>query len=133
MSTARSILLKLTVITFIACSFTLSQETSQITQKANQNKTVFPVVLDNDTLFNIYSGIGPFSAQKRATEVSKVLEELLREDEINIDSIKASTKNGMALLKYKSITIMAITLEDSAANGKSIANLSDEYLNIKYN
>jgi len=78
-----------------------------------QTDEKFPVVLDSDTLFFIHNGIGTFSTEKRAEEISSKLNSLLGNDRIICDSIKVVKLEKYSLLKLGDESIMAISKSDA--------------------
>ena len=78
-----------------------------------QTDEKFPVVLDSDTLFFIHNGIGTFSTEKRAEEISSKLNSLLGNDRIICDSIKVVKLEEYSLLKLGDESIMAISKSDA--------------------
>ncbi|MDX9923240.1 MAG: mechanosensitive ion channel, partial [Ignavibacteriaceae bacterium] len=122
--------LKFYVISFLLVTTIKAQEIPQKTPAQLPNLSGYPVVLDKDTLFHIYNGIGPFSAEKRAGEISIGLKNLVEKDSLNVDSLSLEMQNGMALIRDNNTIIMAITPADTLSNGKSLEILSGEYFEL---
>lgn len=130
MRKANSVFLKYIIVLVCYVTPITAQENPQKNSGSDQKLIGCPVVLDNDTLFNIYAGIGPFSAQKRASEISAMLKGLAEDDSTKVDSIKIVIRNGTGILKYNSSIIMAITADDSIGTAKSIEELGNEYVGM---
>lgn len=122
--------LKFSIISFLLITSLKGQENPQHQPAQLPNLSGYPVVLDKDTLFYIYNGIGPFSAEKRAGEISIGLKNLVEKDSLIVDSLSLEMQNGMAFIRDNKTIIMAITPEDTLSNGKSLEILSGEYLEL---
>lgn len=116
----------------------VSDSLRNIQQAAEINKLkahakAYPVVLNHDTLFNIYTRTGSFSARERATAISKKITSLYEDAFYTPDSLKirSSTDNFDIVYKNQEI-IMTVSNLDGLWFGKTNAKLAKEYLlNIK--
>lgn len=106
---------------------------AELSDDSLKTKTGFPVILDADTLFNIYNGIGTFTAAKRAEEIGLKLDELVEEDVLNFDSVKTEQQNDYWLLTYSGTTIMAVTPADAKSADMKISDLVQSYRKIIIN
>lgn len=121
---------KIILFLFLFYSQIFTQQNLTPLDKASHQKEGFPIVLENDTLFFLFSGIGPFTAEKRANEISSQLNKIAEADTFIVDSIRVLFRNGDAFIQYRSSIILVVTPEDASANGKSIEELSNEYTSI---
>lgn len=89
----------------------------------------YPVVLNHDTLFRIYTRTGSFSARERASGIAKKINSLYEDAFYAADSlqIKSSTDNFDIVYKNQEI-IMTISNLDGLWFGKTNAKLAAEYL-----
>ncbi|WP_316807045.1 mechanosensitive ion channel family protein [Pedobacter agri] len=89
----------------------------------------YPVVLNHDTLFSIYTRTGSFSARERASGIAKKINSLYEDAFYAADSlqIKSSTDNFDIVYKNQEI-IMTISNLDGLWFGKTNAKLAAEYL-----
>jgi hypothetical protein len=90
----------------------------------------YPVTLDSDNLFYIYSGIGVLSAEKRAEEITAKLHMLVKNDSLNYDSIVISQQNDYLILKLADEPIMAITGADAQFSETTESALAEMYREI---
>ncbi|MDZ7359297.1 MAG: mechanosensitive ion channel [candidate division KSB1 bacterium] len=85
-----------------------------------------PVVFAGDTLFFIGSDLGPFSAQERAQALSRRLEELVREESADPDSIRVVEASGLTNVMLASTVIMSVSNADARQAGISRLELANE-------
>lgn len=90
----------------------------------------YPVLLDGDTLFNIYSGIGTFSAERRAKEISQELNILSKNESLDYDSIKIIEQDNMHLIILGKDVLMGITPADIRIKDIDAGNLAEKYREI---
>lgn len=89
----------------------------------------YPVILNQDTLFFVYTRIGSFDAKERAASISKRIEKLYTDPFFSADSLLMSKNEDSYDLVYKNNNIIL-----SAANmdglwfGKSNEQLARDYL-----
>lgn len=96
------------LLIFLLCC---SQMPAQINSESVKN---IPVVLDSDTLFYINSGIGIFSAEKRAEEINNKLKSLSENDKLIYDSLKILQREDYLTLILNGEVLMAVTKADAA-------------------
>ncbi len=101
----------------------------QLADSAAQNAK-FPVIVSDDTLFTLSSGIGTFKAEKRAAEISAKLQNMIKINGLEPDSISVRAESNYLLLVYDEEALMAITHADASASGKEITLLAYDYRNI---
>ena len=89
----------------------------------------YPVILNHDTLFSIFTRTGSFSASERASGIAKKINNLYNDAFYAPDSlqIKSSTDNFDIVYKNQEI-IMTISNLDGLWFGKTNAKLAAEYL-----
>lgn len=87
-----------------------------------------PVVVQNDTLFRIFSKVGTFSPQTRAEEIAKTLTRVLGDLTISLDSLKSIPSAGMTEIWASNEIIMVITAEDAKVLNSSQAELAARYI-----
>jgi len=122
------LLVLLIVISFLQPSH-LAQEDFNSIKK-------YPIVIDNDTLFFINSGVGVFSAQKRADEINSILKSIVKSDNIRLDSINILKRSDHVILSVDGQILMGIyqsDITDSAITIDSLASIYAELLITKLN
>jgi small-conductance mechanosensitive channel len=111
----------LTVIFFNSILF--AQPNTELPKK-------YPVTLDSDTLFYLYTGIGVLSAEKRADEITVRLNGLAKNDSLSYDSIAVAKQDDYLILKLADEPIMAITRSDAQFAATTDASLAETYRGI---
>ena len=99
-------------------------------QYLKENAATFPVILDRDTLFNIYTKSGATGPKERASGISLRLKNLLNDDFLTIDSLRISESDFTTDIIYKEVVIIGITDLDAMIYGKSRHQLAEDYLLI---
>jgi len=99
-------------------------------QYLKENAATFPVILDRDTLFNIYTKSGATGPKERASGISLRLKNLLNDDFLTTDSLRISESDFTTDIIYKELVIMGITDLDAMIFGKSRQQLAEDYLLI---
>ncbi len=72
-----------------------------------------PVVFFNDTLFRIYSSMGPYTAQMRAKNLEEKLDMLYQKPFFFPDSLTTKASNGFYNISYQNEIITGITINDA--------------------
>jgi small-conductance mechanosensitive channel len=89
------------------------------------------VVLENETLFVLQTGLGSFSPQERAGRVNKSLEEFADNQALSLDELEVYTgdKDGIPLsvITAGNISLIGISNTDAQLAGKSRPELAQEY------
>jgi small-conductance mechanosensitive channel len=93
----------------------------------------FPVTLDSDTLFFITEGMGIFTADKRADEITAKLNLLYKNEALVFDSIKILKKNNYLLLDFNGDPLMAVIQADADQTGVTDSVLAENYRTIIIN
>jgi len=88
------------------------------------------VIVDGDTLFNVYSRLGPCSAEERARAISERLDRLILLSDLDLDSLLVQEGEKAIDLRYKNQIIMTITRSDAEAQGMSETEVAEKYLAI---
>lgn len=106
-------------------------------QKADQLKRIdalkknakpCPVILDNDTLFSIYTRIGSFGPGERALAITQRINKLYRDYTFQPDSLRlVATENGYDILYNSDIVIMSISQLDALWLNASTDSLARGY------
>lgn len=115
-------------IPFLFCLFSLSPFSHS--QQREKNAKPHSIIIDSDTLFNIYHGIGIFSAEVRAKEINKRLDNLLHNYDKNFDSIKITPEADHLLLAIDDYPIMAFLPIDAAAEASTVEAIAERYRSI---
>ncbi len=117
-------LLGFSLLFFTLLSF--SQTEDSITVKKHYTFSTAPayVTLENDTLFEIVTGIGAFDPDDRARTISRKLGNLaaglLRVE----DSFQIVVLKDYSVIRYKDVVLMSVSEEDAAAAETSRAELA---------
>lgn len=90
--------------------------------KASTNGS--PVILNNDTLFNIYASIGPYTAIDRSLTAQKNIHNLYESPFFNKDSLKIEHSYNTQLITYQGKIIMGISELDALWEGVTVDELS---------
>lgn len=121
----------LSLIYFLSIFLFLS--TFIFTQTLNELQKGYPVILDGDTLFSIYAGIGTFTAERRAKEVSEELKQLTKRENLNYDSAKIVEQDNMFLIILNEDVLFAVTPADVRLKDIDARNLAEKYREIIIN
>lgn len=98
-------------------------------KKLKQISTGFPVAPFEDTLFNIYTKIGSFSAKERAAAISLRLRKLYEDPLYKADSLTLrATENGYDLLYKQDVLLLSVTNLDALWIGQTEKELATSYL-----
>lgn len=106
---------------------------SQLQEIASLKKTTkgYPVVLNLDTLFYIYTRTGSFDAKERAQAISEKINKIYEDAFYNPDSLRINSLNDSHDIIYKKkLIILTVGNLDGLWLGKSNAALAKDYLNI---
>jgi len=87
----------------------------------------FPVILDNDTVLRITSGIGSLDAKARSEFVSNHLLKLAKEASFHIDSLKITQRKDNYFILHNHSILLTVTPEDTVITGKSQAITAEIY------
>ena len=109
----------------IALAFILLFVNASTSAQTDEKK--FPVTVDSDTLFMLHTGVGTFSAEKRAEEISSKLNSLVENDSINCDSIKVGIQDAFPVIKIGNDLIMAVTKTDAQFADTTEIGLAELY------
>ncbi len=72
-----------------------------------------PVLFFNDTLFFVYTSLGPYSAEKRAQDISSKVMDLYEKSNFSSDSIKVNEFLNLINVGYGSNIITSVSLIDA--------------------
>lgn len=101
-------------------------------QKLEQLKKTamgYPVMLNRDTLFHIYTRTGSFNAKDRAAAISNKIEKLYSDPFFKADSLAVAENEGSYDILYKRAeVVISIGNLDALWFGKSNRQLATEYL-----
>lgn len=97
-------------------------------QNLKENAATFPVFIDQDTLFHIYTKSGATGSAERAEEISQRLKKLLKDDFLIIDSLKISESDFTTDIIYKDLVIMGITDLDAMIFEQTRNQMAEAYL-----
>ncbi|EAZ92258.1 mechanosensitive ion channel family protein [Crocosphaera chwakensis] len=94
------------------------------------NAQGFPVVLDHSNLFSIYKGNGSLSAEERADIVTRRLNNIASNNNIEItdDKFDLDDRGNVIVILYNKKTLMTITGDDATTAELSRQNLAEQYL-----
>ena len=88
-----------------------------------------PVVLNQDTLFNIFTRTGSFSARERAAGISRKINTLYQDAFFSPDSLQIRRLADYADIVYKDQEIiLSVSALDGLWHGKTIDILAKQYL-----
>jgi small-conductance mechanosensitive channel len=114
-------------LTFLVTSFAVTaQESDNATAKVKGS----PVVFQKDTLFYIYSNLGPYTAEDRARSVVARLNLLSKDRSLELDSIRGVQNNKSFDIRYKDRIISTITLKDAGSQDLLPEEVVEEHLQL---
>ncbi|MBZ0201401.1 MAG: mechanosensitive ion channel [Ignavibacteria bacterium] len=87
----------------------------------------FPVVSFNDTLFVIYSKLGPFSPKDRAETIQNKVKKLYDNPDFNGDSLSVFDGEQSSDIMYEDMIILSITDADALWIGKTRSEAARDY------
>lgn len=105
----------------------LSNQKAEI-EKLRENAKPYPVKLFNDTIFNVYSGLGPFSAKERALSAQNEIQELYAKKLYFKDSLQLITTQNYINIVYQGSIITSISQEDALWENVTPDSLAANYL-----
>lgn len=89
----------------------------------------YPVVPFKDTLFTIFTKLGPIQAGDRASNVTKKIEILVRDDYFYPDSLMAEERDGTVDIMYRKLIVASISDWDALwMSALSKSDLANEYV-----
>lgn len=94
------------------------------------NKNLAYVIFEYDTLFPIYSNLGPYSPKERAASVSDKLESLAKSESFHTDSFNLANINGLIIINYSHHMIIGISDTEAKMAGYNKSYLAENYKEI---
>lgn len=95
-----------------------------------KNKNIAYVIFEYDTLFPIYSNLGPYSPKERAAAIIDKLELLANSQSFDKDSFNLAVINNLTIINYSHHMIMGISKEEAKMAGYNKAYLAENYKEI---
>lgn len=89
-----------------------------------------PVVFKDDTLFFIYSKIGPYKPTDRVNTIQRRITALMKEGDFEPDSLKIIDSEVSSDIWFKDRVVFSVTDEDALAEGESRKSLAQKNLLI---
>ncbi len=86
-----------------------------------------PVVFAEETLFEIYDQLGPFTPQNRAQAVTERLVRLAKDPFTRIYPVTAADRESTSELVYGEMVVMTVTDRDAQPTGKNRQDLARDY------
>lgn len=102
----------------------LKKETARVIA----NIKAHPVVLFNDTIFNIYNKIGSLTAKERAFNISKRIRKLFDDEFLNLDSLQITQSENNYDIVIGETILMSVSELDGLVNNLSQSELANNYL-----
>ncbi len=93
-------------------------------------KNIAYVIFEYDTLFPIYSNLGPYSPKERAASVIDKLELLSEAQSFDVDSFNLADIHNLTIINYSHHMIMGISEEEAKMAGYNKAYLAENYKEI---
>ncbi|MGK7892738.1 MAG: mechanosensitive ion channel family protein [Xenococcus sp. (in: cyanobacteria)] len=91
------------------------------------------VIFNGATLFSYTSDIQGFSAQKRAKRTSQAIEEVAKNSDIALDSLKIVELEGLRVIATEKDSVFTLLEADAQAVNRPLDELATEYLQIVQN
>ena len=112
---------------FVSDSLKKAQQLTRI-EALKRSARGYPVALNADTLFLLYTKIGSFGAGDRASAISQRIDKLYRDYTFNPDSLKLlPTENGYDILYKEDFTIMSVAQLDALWSNSTADSLALSY------
>jgi small-conductance mechanosensitive channel len=105
-----------------SCTILYGNDSTKIAPKAY-------VIHDSDTLFSIYTSLGPYSASERAGIIEARLTTLIDDSDFRADSIYVHLSEKTADIMYRDRILLSITHGDADPLGKSLMVVATEVQN----
>jgi small-conductance mechanosensitive channel len=98
----------------------------------SQERVGSPVIFDHNTLLTIYDGNGSLSADERADIVTRRLNKIASNNnvEINKDDFDIDDRGNVVIVLFKKKTLITVTADDATSAEMSRQQLAEDYLNI---
>lgn len=97
--------------------------------RLRQTAKPYPVTLDRDTLFYIYSRTGSFNAAERAAAISNRIDQLYQDEFFNADTLQlVKSDDGYDIVYNKETIVMTVSQIDAMYLGKDPRQLGEAYL-----
>jgi len=129
MNWKKSILSVFTLITFF--SYGQNSEKDILEQSDSLiNKNIAYVIFEYDTLFPVYSNLGPYSPKERASSIIAKLELLAKSQSFDVDSFNLADIHNLTIINYSHHMIMGISNEEAKRAGYNKAYLAENYKEI---
>ncbi|WP_420316177.1 mechanosensitive ion channel domain-containing protein [Ekhidna sp.] len=88
----------------------------------------FVVAPDEDSLFTIYTKLGPIMAEERAVNVSEKIDLLIRDDYFFVDSLYIDEHEGTVDIMYRNLIVTSVSDWDALwIEGESKESLANKY------
>lgn len=100
-------------------------------QTRTENKVDgYPVIIDDKTIFIVRRGVGAFSAEERAKEITRKIEKIARNDSISVEKmiIKTNPDDQYPFIAVDDQVMISITAQDAKAYEKKPEQLAKETL-----
>ncbi|HEX3933396.1 MAG TPA: mechanosensitive ion channel domain-containing protein, partial [Puia sp.] len=96
-----------------------------------KHATGYPVVLNADTLFVLYTRVGSFGADERATIISQRIRKLYDNIAFKPDSLQVEpTENGFDIVYKGDLIVMSISQLDALWHNMAMGSLADAYRSV---
>lgn len=96
--------------------------------KLKESNKGFVVAPQGDSLFTIYTKLGPVMAQERAANVAEKIELLIRDDYFFVDSLYTEAHDGTVDLMYQNLIVTSVSEWDALwIDGVSKESLAQTY------
>lgn len=89
-----------------------------------------PVIIEHDTLFTIYSSLGPFTPAMRAASIRERIQTLIDNETLHPDSLAIRQQHGTTVIALDSLVVMAVTDYDAAAQESTVESVAQMYRQV---
>lgn len=119
-------------LSLLLCSVTqpiaqAQQPAPSLSQSPLPPATGAPVIFGDETLFEVYDQLGPFTPQDRAVAIADRLTRLAKDRYASIESVTATEQESSTALVSGETVVMSITDRDALPTGKSRQDLAKDY------
>lgn len=90
--------------------------------------TPSPIIINNDTIMELYTGLGGRTAQKRALLAETIINKIAEEVNFNVDSLYIINGKYLTDIMYRDITLFSFTESDALFAGSTREELAKTLL-----
>jgi small-conductance mechanosensitive channel len=129
MNWKKSIVYIFIIITWFSFGQNSDINTTQQSDTLKTKNTAY-VIYEYDTLFPIYSNLGPYSPKERASSIMNKLKLLAKNQSFDVDSFNLVNIHDLTIINYSQQMILGISDEEAKMAGYNKKYLAENYKEI---